>query len=268
MRVGGKRCTSCHAKPKRNDFWSQWWTGGDSDKNLHPTRKEEGIENSGINFPGTWSGCPKTNSAGEASRSSFGGKRNPSITQSKRSTKLPSESTERNAAMSDLWKWTHKPLTWGWYTVVWRTGVPKDFASDDQIWGPVSEVILERKPNAHHKLNEMCKPHPLTSSTMSVDVADSNKHLDLFRSLDQLWPPGDLSHHCEQVCKTLGRDKGPTMSTCTWSKHGGIYKQFNGPLGVLVHFIRLTSQISSHPFPWQTWTQPASLMPVILSIRP
>lgn len=47
----------------------------------------------GRNFPGTWRGCPKTNSASEVSRSSLGDERNLSSTQSKQSTKSPSEST-------------------------------------------------------------------------------------------------------------------------------------------------------------------------------
>ncbi|CAF96160.1 unnamed protein product [Tetraodon nigroviridis] len=66
-----------------------------------PTGKLHGGALSGRNSPGTRSGCPRTNSAGDAPKSSLGAERKPSITQGKRSTQLSSESAARNAALSE-----------------------------------------------------------------------------------------------------------------------------------------------------------------------
>lgn len=59
--------------------------------------KLQGGALSGRNSRGTQNRCPKTNSTGKASKTSFGAERKPSITQGKQSTQLLSESMACNA---------------------------------------------------------------------------------------------------------------------------------------------------------------------------
>lgn len=121
------RCTPDDPPPlerwrvSKEEEW-KWNRGG---KKWAHNRKGRGSRTLQQEFPRNTEELPETNSAGEASRSSLGTESSASITQGKRSTEI----TVRNAALSKLWKHSHKPLAWRWYTVVQCTCVPSDFAT-------------------------------------------------------------------------------------------------------------------------------------------
>lgn len=87
-----------------------------------PIGRDKGATLSGKNSPGTRSAPPRTNSAGKASKFSLGAERSPSITQGNWSTQLYHWREQcANIALSEQWKHSHIPLTWG---SMWWCGEP------------------------------------------------------------------------------------------------------------------------------------------------